>query len=166
LRERIIDLAQNKRLRESKFWELGELLEPLKKDDPEGYEKVVDPISGVISVRAAYYFRAVSKRVQRFTQFREQLERVGWTKVQVISQGLNSRNIKKRLRLAGRHTARQLPAVLGDKPPLKTHCVMLHFTDRQYARFTKALREHGATPARRGLKNQEAAILHLIDHYR
>jgi hypothetical protein len=102
------------------------------------------------------------KRVRGFGCVREGMKAIGWTKMQVISNGLTNKNMEERLGWAEKYSARQLQERLGNKPPSKTHCVLLYFTDRQYARFKKALVKHGASPARRGLKNQEAAILDLI----
>jgi hypothetical protein len=46
LRKQIVQLTKTM---ETRFLELGELLEALKEKDPEGYEKVVAKGSGVMS---------------------------------------------------------------------------------------------------------------------
>jgi hypothetical protein len=70
----------------------------------------------------------------------ERLNRIGWTKLQILARKATSKNREKLLRLAEAHTIEDLKALMQGQEPLEgRRTVLLYFSAKQYERFAKAI---------------------------
>lgn len=118
--------------------------------------------SGMI-LRKVYYLAEVGGKLKQVRGRKAQLERIGWTKLQIIAKDLNRENADELFALAESHTCHQLKGLMpGGDAEAKTHCVLMYFSPEQYEKFVKAILNHGGERRRRGLVKKEVAILNII----
>ena len=118
---------------------------------------------GALSRRTAYYLRDVGQLIRTAKLSTNQAERIGWTKLQIIGDKINPKNAARLLKLAGDNNAQELKRkIREDSPKSKPHCVLLYFTDWQYARFEAALRRGGAQRKGLGLVGKEEALMRIF----
>lgn len=91
-----------------------------------------------------YYLAEVGEKLKRMRVRKAQLERIGWTKLQIIAKNLNRKNADDLFTLAESHTCQQLKTLMrGGEAETKTHCVLMYFSPEQYAKFEKAVLSYG-----------------------
>lgn len=141
------------------FLELGRLLREAQKQNASLFKAALKTVGR----RKAYYLIAIDEAFNPLGIEHKRLVEVGWTKLTRLTEHVNAENVDELLELALRHTDRQLIAIMSGRQPIaKAHIVQLALKPKQYKRYAKALLKHGATPARRGLANQEKALMALI----
>ena len=87
------------------------------------------------------------------------LNRIGWTKLQIIAPYVTKENREELVALAEAHTAVNLKAIMRGEPPiLGGRTVVLHFTKKQFAAFAEAILAHGATKNGAGFLDKERAL--------
>jgi hypothetical protein len=88
------------------------------------------------------------------------LNKIGWTKLQIISAYVTPDNRGELLKLAETHTAANLKAIIrGEEPIIGRKSVLLLFTQEQFAVFSKAIVEHGAIMNGQSFDGKEAALI-------
>jgi hypothetical protein len=162
IRAKVVSLASR---RKDSFWELGNTLLMLRDSSrfTGDFRRTVNKAG--LNLRQAYYLCEIVDQLRPFARYKERFERIGWTRTQVIARGLNRQNLKERLELAETkgNTTRKLQSLMkGKKPPDKTRCVQLYFTEDEYETFEKAVVMNGGATVGRGLTDKEVAVMALI----
>jgi hypothetical protein len=166
--ERIDELKAQARslasLPQNREWlKLGRLLYRLHDMDRGEFRQLTK--TNLLDPRTAYYLRHIGQLISKLRLPKRQVERVGWTKLQVMAAKLTTSNSARLLWLAENKTVQELRRELAKSADeQRPRAVLLRFTDAQYAIFNNALKAHGtkAKEKGRGLVGQEAAILALI----
>ncbi|WBL34049.1 hypothetical protein O5O51_04930 [Sinirhodobacter sp. HNIBRBA609] len=128
----------DKQLETLNFLEQGELIRQTMEDAPDELPALLADMK--IGKRKAYYLAAVVRAFEGLPVSREDLLKIGWTKLQIIHTGLNSENWKTRLDMA-----KDLPVYLlkdylvTGKVEDPKNCVLLYLTDAEHKIFKKAI---------------------------
>ena len=119
-----------------------------------------------LSRRTICYLIKVWQMVTDLGIPRERLVNVGWTKMAVLAENCEPKEVVDALDLAETYTAKELPAALkGTLPKLKARTVKLRLTPRQYGQFAAVLIANGARQPKRGkkgLSGMEEALLKAL----
>ncbi|MCE5974998.1 hypothetical protein LZA78_16080 [Sinirhodobacter sp. WL0062] len=123
------------------FLEQGELIRQTMEDAPDELPALLADLK--IGRRKAYYLAAVVRAFEGLPVSREDLLKIGWTKLQIIHTGLNTENWKVRLDMA-----KDLPVYLlkdylvTGKVEDPKNCVLLYLTDDEFEVFQEAIGPH------------------------
>ena len=112
--------------------------------------------------RKAYYLLDLGKRLTDLGLPDKRLQKIGWTKLQVVGKQLTRRNAEKLLGWAEECNAPQLAARIRGEAPSKTRCVLLYMSPVQYRQFEKAILKSGGKRSGRGLVGTEVAIMRIV----
>lgn len=141
--------------------ELAICLARLYKKDPSALQLFI--AESDVSRRVAYYLLEVGKVLSGLRISKARLNRIGWTKLQVIGKYLTADNASELLDLAEHTSTYELKRLMrGKAPRTDTKCVLLYFTPRQYRDFQTAVLRHGGEQSRRGLVGMEKAIMKMV----
>jgi hypothetical protein len=157
--EEIVRLAN----REKKdFIRLASLLAVLREDDMATYEAAITEAG--IGARKMFYLREINKKLEKLGVSDPGFIEIGWTKTQIIVPCLTRKNVQRLIKLAKKHTAQQLKALVPEKTARpKRRCVMLYLGPTQYSMFEEAILAHGGKPhSGRGLSGKERALMAII----
>lgn len=114
-----------------------------------------------IARRKAYYYVEINRAFERLGVDRRRLNRIGWTKLRLISPHINRRNCERLLKLAEQNSTYSLARlIINDEVDAgaKVHAVLLHLSPEQYEVFRDVLEAHGAKAAGGGLSEKEQAL--------
>jgi hypothetical protein len=154
--KRIRQLASQQ---ESKFLDLGGELAKLHEMVSGAKFKAIASREGVGS-RKAYYLINIVERLRPHMRYRARLQRLGWTKCQLIANRLSDEEFTDLLKFAEEHTAQDLKAYGRRRSTRAQHrCVLLYFTLEQYRQYESALLKCGASRRGRGLTRKEEATI-------
>ena len=113
--------------------------------------------------RKAYYLLDLGKRLAELGLPDKRLQKIGWTKLQVVGKHLTRRNAETMLGWAEECNAPQLAArVRGETSTSKSRCVLLYFSPAQYRQFQRAILSNGGKRSGRGLVGTEDAIMRIV----
>ena len=113
--------------------------------------------------RKAYYLVQIDRVFGADKSMHVRLNRVGWTKLQIIAPFVTKDNRAALLALAEAHTAVNLKAIVrGQAPILGGRTVVLHFTKKQFAAFAAAILAHGAVKNGDGFADKEQALIKAL----
>ena len=115
-----------------------------------------------IGRRKAYYLLDLGKRLVDLGLPDNRLQKIGWTKLQVVGKHLTRRNAETLLGWAEECNAPQLAARVRGEAPSKSRCVLLYFSPAQYRQFERAILTSGGKRSGRGLVGTEAAIMRMV----
>ena len=115
-----------------------------------------------IGRRKAYYLLDLGKRLVDLGLPDNRLQKIGWTKLQVVGKHLTRRNAETLLGWAEECNAPQLAARVRGEAPSKTHCVLLYMSPAQYRQFERAILSNGGKRSGRGLVGTEDAIMRMV----
>lgn len=123
-----------------------------------------------ISRRSLYYLIDAGVLIRSGDISKEDAERLGWTKLQIILRHIAKRepdqsfaDLPKFLSIAASSTVRDLPSRLQGREGEGTRGEVFHFTAEQQAFLRDALLKHGANLLPNGgLKGKEEALLSII----
>ena len=147
LYEKAIELS--KRFDE-RFLDLASTLRQLRDVDPHLFRLCVE--NSHISLRKAYYLLEVAETFEKLHVPEKRLMAIGWTKLQVIAGHVTKQNVGTLLKLAETENTRDLKAMMkGETAKTRPHCVLMYFTEDQYAEFVDAVLEFGGAKSGRGL---------------
>lgn len=156
-------LAQPKR----SAYRLAKAVRQLQKD--EGSELFDDLWrNGHIGRRRAYYLARIGETFEELSVPEDKLERIGWTKLMVIAQGITAENASSRLKLATAPgmTVKKLQSLVLKKPngPPRRRLI-ISLSEGQHARAVATLKKFGAKNTDNGsLEGMAAALMALFDH--
>ncbi len=146
---------------EENFVELGRLMRYLQDHNHNLFKGVC--AKTVLDPRKAYYLARMARQIERLGIPDQQLIDLGWTKVAAIGLHFTKANWRELIKLAQRHTVRDLKIIVqGGTPVPGTRCVLLYLKPQQYELFAKAILQHGGEAKGPGLKNTERALMTLI----
>lgn len=161
LKKNVLALAGR---RQERFVDLAIALKMLKDASTAAFRQTAAEAG--VNLRQAYYLCEIIENFKPLSRYRDRLEAIGWTKAQVIAKYITQENAKELLEQAEskENTTRRLQAIVrGQKPPGKTHCVLLYFSPSDFKKFEKAVLQNGGTKAGRGLKHKEKAVMKLVE---
>lgn len=112
--------------------------------------------------RKAYYLINIAEKLRPHMRYRARLQRLGWTKCQMLAAQQPGANFLKLLEYAEAHTAKDLETFIRQETPSgRARCVLLYFTESQYRQYEKAALRFGARRRGRGLVDKEAATIRM-----
>lgn len=151
-------MAQAESLDMSDFLAVADRLFVVQQDDGD---KLLEEAARLgIGRRKAYYLLELREKLQRIPASRDQLLKIGWTKLQVIADQLSPANYQTLLQQAERHPLHVLRGLrAGNDAPVEKHFLGFSLTTEQYQTVRKALLAHGATENAKGLRYKEAALV-------
>ena len=116
-----------------------------------------------IGRRKAYYLLSLAKTLRELDVPPSRLHKIGWTRLQVVAEGIDSRNAAKKLELAEKNTVQQLKHHLsGTGSAQRQRCVLMYFGERDYEVFSNAILRYGGRKTSRGLAGKEEALLRVL----
>lgn len=145
---------------ESKFLDLGVELAKLHEVASGANFKAITNREGVGS-RKAYYLINIVERLRPHMRHGPRLQRLGWTKCQLIADRVSGEEFSDLLKFAEEHSAQELKAYGLRSTTSQRRCVLLYFTQEQYRQYERALLSCGAKRRGRGLANKEAATARM-----
>ncbi len=117
----------------------------------------------ILGRRKAYYLVQIDRVFGGEQEMTVRLNRVGWTKLQIIAPYVTKENRKALVELAEAHTAVNLKAMMrGQAPILGGRTVVLHFAKNQFAAFAEAILAHGAVKNGEGFLDMEPALIKAL----
>jgi hypothetical protein len=162
-----IDLIYTKALTlsyrfDDKFVELAALLRQLKESDPSAFKNFL--VQAGLGRRRSYYLIDVAEAFGDIAMAQqERLNRIGWTKLQILARNVTPKNREKLLRLAEGHTVEDLKALMQGQEPLEgRRTVLLYFSAKQYEKFAKVIAKNGAIRSGEGYANKEEALIRAL----
>lgn len=94
------------------------------------------------------------------------LQRIGWTKLDLVATHTRADNIEQMLRLAEELSPAALARRLaGEAPLVGSHTVQLTFSSVDYADFCRALVAAEAKPSGKGHVGKEAALMRIVKEW-
>lgn len=143
------------------FLELASLLRQLQKTAPDDFKRLL--AIQQLGMRKGYYLVEIDRAFGDLDVPRFRLNKIGWTKLQVMAAHVTPDNVEQLLTLAETHTTENLKAIMrGEKPIIGGRSVLLLFTGKQYEAFTKAILKHGAIKNADGFINKERALIKAV----
>jgi hypothetical protein len=145
-----------------KFLELASLLHEL-------HQKELNDFKTLISIpqlgrRKGYYLIEIHRAFGDYKDAPPRLNKIGWTKLQIIARHVTPANRDELLALAEMHTADNLAAIMrGDNPIIGGRSVLLRFTQAEFDVFSKAILDHGAIANGQGFLHKEAALVTALN---
>jgi hypothetical protein len=117
----------------------------------------------ILGRRKAYYLVEIDRVFGGDKAMSVRLNRIGWTKLQIIAPYVTKENRESLVTLAEAHTAVNLKALMrGQAPILGGRTVVLHFSKKQFAVFAEAILAHGATANGEGFVDKERALIKAL----
>jgi hypothetical protein len=111
----------------------------------------------------AYHLIKISQKFERIGLPEPQLNRLGWTKLEIVGRHITKPSASKLMALAEKYKAKDLEAaILSDGLSKRTQSVLLFFTSNQHRKFTSAIVRFGATRSGRGFIGKEEALIAII----
>lgn len=146
--------------RESKFLDLGTELSKLNAvTSGTKFREIVNRVG--VGSRKAYYLINIVERLRPYMRYRARLQRLGWTKCQLIAAQLSGAEFSSLLKFAEEHSAQDLKGY-GRRPgKTQRRCVLLYFSPEEYRQYERALLSCGAKRRGRGLTNKEVATIRM-----
>lgn len=142
------------------FMDLARQLRQTLEQSPNEFMRIAKQLG--VERRKAYYLVEIDRNLDGLKVDRQRLERIGWTKLQIISGHINSRNAESLLAQAEQHNAYELTRLMKREPvdaEPRENVVSLHFTGSEYDIFRAAVLAHGARASGAGIAGKEQALI-------
>lgn len=158
IKRKVVSLSRHP---DTHFIEIGKYLEILGAINPS---MLRETIAGAgLKQRKAYYLIETADRLKPFMRYQTRVEKIGWTKCQIIAAKMTRANARKLIEMAEANTVQELKLLIQeDEKRPKAHCVLLYLAPNDYDLFSQAMLHHGATKSARGLRDKEKALMRLI----
>lgn len=148
-------------LKRRRFLKVAKFFRTLQDNSPSEVGKIARLLGA--SRRRALYLAKVDRIFKELRVDDSRLERLGWTKLVVLVDHIDSANCEALLEMAEFCSVRQLKVLLRNElPVVGERCIVFYMTPAQYVVFEPAMLAHGAVKVGRGLINKEAALIQLI----
>ena len=145
----------------SSFWRIARYFAELQEHAPDRLPVVAKLVK--IGRRKAYHYARIYRAFSNLGVDEERLDLIGWTKLALLSEHINSSNCDYLLDLAETSTVRELTLLLRDELPVPgERCVILYLEPTDYEVFEKAVLTFGGSKTGRGLVNKEEALLKAL----
>ncbi len=143
------------------FLELAALLRQLQEKQPDDFKALLSMPE--LGRRKGYYLVEIDRAFADLGVPSERLNKIGWTKLQLIARHVTPENLEALLTLAEAHTAKNLDLIMrGKEPILGGKTVLLFFNSKQFEAFSKAIIEHGAVKNGAGYIGKEKALIKAL----
>ncbi|MBB5045265.1 hypothetical protein [Shinella fusca] len=144
------------------FMRLANELQQVQEQRSDMFIEVAERVG--IGRRKAFALARIARLFEDLDIPDEQLNRIGWAKLNRISGHLDEDNAVHLLSLAESNTFYELDAILKGKQPIDgAKILLLHLKEADHARLYKLLVEHGAKPTGNGgLSGKEEALVNLL----
>ncbi|WP_414463632.1 hypothetical protein [Hyphomicrobium sp. DY-1] len=157
--ERVRKLENVEKLKSDELMDVAHHLRQVFDDRPDEFLTIAKQLG--IARRKAYYYVEIDRAFTELKVDSRRLNRIGWTKLRLISPHINVRNCERLLKLAEENSTYGLARLVnndGVDPGAKVHAVLLHLTPEQYDVFRDVLEAHGAKATGGGLSEKEQAL--------
>jgi hypothetical protein len=145
-----------------KFLELASLLHELQGKQPDDFKTLISIPQ--LGRRKGYYLVEIHRAFGDYKNVTSRLNKIGWTKLQIIARHVTPDNREALLTLAESHSAKNLEAIMrGEEPIIGGRSVLLLFTQAQFAIFSNAILEHGAIANGQGFIQKETALISALN---
>jgi hypothetical protein len=143
------------------FLELASLLRQLQEKEPDDFKALLSIPE--LGRRKGYYLVEIDRAFADFDVLPQRLNKIGWTKLQIIARHVTAENLELLLTLAETHIAKNLELIMHGELPNIARTVLLLFTQEQFAVFSDAVLAHGAVASGAGFLGKEAALISALD---
>jgi len=136
-------------------------------DRPDEFLTVAKQLG--IAKRKAYYFVEIDRAFTELKVDSRRLNRIGWTKLRLVSPHINARNSERLLKLAEENSTYGLARLMSNNvvdAGARVHAVLLHLSPEQYEVFRDVLEAHGAKVTGGGLSEKEQALTKALKKLR
>lgn len=157
--ERVRKLENAEKLKSDDLMDVARHLREVLDDKPDEFLTVAKQLG--IAKRKAYYFAEIDRAFTELKVDSRRLNRIGWTKLRLVSPHINARNCDRLLKLAEENSTYGLARLMNNNEAdagTKVHAVLLHLTPQQYEVFRDVLEAHGAKAIGGGLSDKEQAL--------
>lgn len=143
------------------FMTLAKYLQKIQEQYPELFVGVADRLG--IKRRRAYALARIAKIFGELKTPTERLNKIGWTKLQIISRGITPFNAEDRLALAECCTVHELEKLLQGEIPIEEPKVLVFYLSiHDYEKARSVLLKYGAMVRGKGFVGKEEALMKLI----
>lgn len=152
-------LENAEKLKSDDLMDIAHYLRGVLDDKPDEFLTVAKHLS--IAKRKAYYYVEIDRAFAKLGVDSRRLNRIGWTKLRLVSPHINTRNCERLLRLAEENSTYGLARLMNNDEvdaDAKVHAVLLHLSVEQYEVFRDVLVAHGAKTTSGGLSEKEQAL--------
>lgn len=134
------------------FVELGRALSQLYDRDPNLFRQLVAKSN--MGLRKAYELVEVSRTFEPLVIPRDQLRKIGWSKLQLIAKHVTPNTLDALLRLAEESTVEDLKHHLcgWKRPAGNAHCMLRYFSPKSYKQVEGAPVPYSAAPSGSAIK--------------
>jgi hypothetical protein len=139
------------------FVKAARLLRLAYDQHPDLFDQVLK--LGGIKRRKALYLVEIDRKLGGLSLDKQRLDRIGWTKTQIIAGHIDAQNATELLNLAERNAAHELKLMMEGGHGSKKRCAILYLEKSDYAVFEDVLIAHGAIRSGRGLSDKEEALM-------
>lgn len=150
-------------LNSDNFMDVARRLRQVFDDRPDEFFAVARQLG--VAKRKAYYLVEIDRAFAELKADRRRLNRIGWTKLRLISPHINARNCEELLRLAEDNSAYDLTRLMGKDPveaDAEVHTVLLRMSRDQYQVLREVLEAHGAKVTSNGISEKEQALTRAL----
>ena len=118
--------------------------------------------------RRLYYLLDVGRLIERYELTKQEVEAVGWTKLQIVARHLTTTretkkdHVKHLLRLASNTKAKDLGEALEGKQLEEKHTFMFFLSKDEAAMLNESLLQFGALRVPGGVTNKEQALMAML----
>ena len=145
----------------SHFLEGARYLRELQDDAPDDFEHVVEQLG--IGRRKAYALAKIDRSFHSLGVPRDQLRKIGWTKLSLLSPYVTANNVDQMLKLAEETTAHELKLILqGEEIDPDGKVIVLYLRKEELFVFEQVLQKFGATKHPRGWLGKEGALIKAL----
>lgn len=147
------------KLSNDNFMQVARRLRQVLDSRPDEFLAVIEQLG--VSKRTAYYLAEIDQAFAGLNVDHRRLNRIGWTKLRLLSHRIDARNCEKLLTLAESNSSYNLARLMNDEqfdPGAKVHAVLLYLDEDQYEVFRAVLQAHGANVTSSGISEKERAL--------
>lgn len=141
------------------FLDVARQLRQTLEETPDEFLRVASRLG--VEKRKAYYLVEIDRNLDGLKIDRQRLQRIGWTKLQIIGDHINDQNADDLLTQAEEHTAHELTRLMKREPvdaEPREHVVLLYLTKSEYDVFRSVVTAHGAVASGSGISGKEQAL--------
>jgi hypothetical protein len=152
-------LENTEKLKSDNLMDVAKHLRQALDDRPDEFLTVAKQLG--IAKRKAYYFVEIDRAFADLKIDNRRLNRIGWTKLRLVSPHINARNSERLLKLAEENSTYGLARLMNNDvvdAGTKVHAVLLRLSPEQYDVFRDVLETHGAKVTGGGLSDKEQAL--------
>lgn len=143
------------------FLDIARPLRELYDTDADEFQTVVKKIK--LGLRKAYYLVGIDNTFGRLPVAKERLEAIGWTKLRLLTTGIDESNYEALLKQAEAHTVKELEQLLQGKDISgSAHVMIFYFSAEDNGLVSEGLVRHGATRSGKSLVGKEDALINLV----